>query len=201
MPQRGGSVEHSVREIINFIRASRIVSVRGGLLREGPNGTTIQIDGGKGGVTAGASHCSFGEIVAVSSGGYTQAIRGGAMLCGDKNFNVADRGINLADPAGNGSWLIQITLSGVDPATDDDNEIFLSGVVTASGTPAWGSVAYTGSENYTANTNPSTPAGTGTIVIPIGILTVDSGAATFTPVGCGTITVGQCAGILSHSRG
>ena len=44
MPQKGGSVEHAVREIINFIRASRITSVRGGLLRESPNGTTIQID-------------------------------------------------------------------------------------------------------------------------------------------------------------
>ena len=152
--------------------------------------------GGGGG--AAASTCPFGEIIDVSSGGFTKAIRGGAMLCGDKNYNVAWYGIDLTTPV---SQLIQITLTGVDPASDDDDEIFLSGAVTASGTPTWGTVTYTGTENYTANTNPTTPAGTGTIVIPIGILVVAGGAATFTPVGCGTIAVGQCAGILSHSRG
>ena len=156
------------------------------------------VNGGRGGGGGSSSTCPFGEIVDVDDGTYTKAIRGGAMLCGDQNFNVAYRGINLASA---GSWLIQITLTGVDPAADDDDEIFLSGVITASGTPTWGVVTYTGSEDYTSNTNPTTPAGTGTIVIPIGILTVASGAATFTPTGCGTITVGQCAGILSSSRG
>lgn len=142
--------------------------------------------------------CPFGEIITVDDGTFTSAIRGGALICGDQNFNVPYRGIALGS---DGSWLIEISLSGIDPATDDDDEIFLPGVVTAAGTPTWGSVAYTGSENYTDTTNPSTPAGTGTLIIPIGILTVASGAATFTAVGCGKITVGQCAGILSHARG
>ena len=156
------------------------------------------VPGSRGGGGGSSSICPFGELIDVDSGGFTKAIRGGAMLCGDKNFNVAWYGIDLTTPV---SQLIEITLTGVDPASDDDDEIFLSGAVTASGTPTWGTVTYTGSENYTANTNPTTPAGTGTIVIPIGILVVAGGAATFTPVGCGTITVGQCAGILSHTRG
>lgn len=142
--------------------------------------------------------CPFGEIISVSDGTYTQAISGGAFLCGDKNFNVAYRGIVLGTA---GSWLVQITLTGIDPATDDDNQVFLSGVITASGTPTWGTVAYTGTQNYTANTNPSSPSGTGTIVIPIGLLVVAAGVATFTPVGCGTIDATQCGGILTHTRG
>lgn len=149
--------------------------------------------------SSGLATCPFGEIIDVDDGTYTKAIRGGAMLCGDKNFNVPYRGISL----GADSWtLVQITLSGITVATDDDDEIFLSGVTTSSSTPAWGTVTYTGSENYTSNTNPTSPATpTGTIVIPIGILKVVSGVATFTPTGCGTIRVSQCAGILDHSRG
>lgn len=148
--------------------------------------------------SGGATGCSFGSIITVDDGTYTRAISGGAFLCGDKNFNVAYRGINLGT---SGSWLVQITLTGIDPSTDDDNQVFLSGVITASGTPAWGTVAYTGSENFTANTNPATPSSTGTIVIPIGLLVVASGAAILTSVGCGTIEATQCGGILTHTRG
>jgi hypothetical protein len=145
------------------------------------------------------STCPFGKIVTYADGEDTiTAILGGLFICGNKNFNVANREINLES---DGSWLIKLTLSGVDPATDDDDEIFLSGVVTASGTPTWGAIEYTGSESYTPNTNPATPSGTGTLVIPIGILKVDDGDATLSPTGCGRIVAGQCAGILSYSRG
>lgn len=198
MPQRGGSVETTVRDIINYIRATTVTSVNGGILKETPNGTIINLQ--KPGVTStsAANVCAFGEIITVDDGTYTRAISGGVFLCGDKTFNVPHRGIVLAT---SGSWLVKLTLTGIDPATDDDDQIFLSGIITASGTPAWGTVAYTGSESYTSNTNPASPSGTGTIVIPIGILVVASGAATLTPVGCGTIEATQCGGILTHTRG
>ena len=198
MPQRGGSVETTVRDIINYIRATTVTSVNGGILKETPNGTIINVQ--KPGVTStsGATACPFGEIITVDDGTYTRAISGGVFLCGDKNFNVPYRGIVLAT---SGSWLVQLTLTGIDPATDDDDQVFLSGIITASGTPAWGTVAYTGSESYTSNTNPASPSGTGTIVIPIDILVVASGAATLTPGGCGTIEATQCGGILTHTRG
>lgn len=198
MPQRGGSVETTVRDIINYIRATTVTSVNGGILKETPNGTIINVQ--KPGVTStsAANVCAFGEIITVDDGTYTRAISGGVFLCGDKTFNVPHRGIVLAT---SGSWLVKLTLTGIDPATDDDDQIFLSGIITASGTPAWGTVAYTGSESYTSNTNPASPTGTGTIVIPIGILVVASGAATLTPVGCGTIEATQCGGILTHTRG
>ena len=198
MPQRGGSVETTVRDIINYIRATTVTSVNGGILKETPNGTIINVQ--KPGVTStsAANVCAFGEIITVDDGTYTRAISGGVFLCGDKTFNVPHRGIVLAT---SGSWLVKLTLTGIDPATDDDDQIFLSGIITASGTPAWGTVAYTGSESYTSNTNPASPTGTGTIVIPIGILVVASGAATLTPVGCGPIEATQCGGILTHTRG
>lgn len=197
MPQRGGSVETTVRDIINYIRATTVTSVNGGILKETPNGTIINVQ--KTGVTStSAANCAFGEIITVDDGTYTRAISGGVFLCGDKNFNVPYRGIALAT---SGSWLVQLTLTGIDPATDDDDQVFLSGIITASGTPAWGTVDYTGSQNYTINTNPASPSGTGTIVIPIGILVVASGAATLTPVACGTIEATQCGGILTHTRG
>ena len=198
MPQRGGSVETTVRDIINSIRATTVTSVNGGILKETPNGTIINLQ--KPGVTStsAANVCAFGEIITVDDGTYTRAISGGVFLCGDKTFNVPHRGIVLAT---SGSWLVKLTLTGIDPATDDDDQIFLSGIITASGTPAWGTVAYTGSESYTSNTNPASPSGTGTIVIPIGILVIASGSATLTPVGCGTIEATQCGGILTHTRG
>ena len=198
MPQRGGSVETTVRDIINYIRATTVTSVNGGILKETPNGTIINLQ--KPGVTStsAANVCAFGEIITVDDGTYTRAISGGVFLCGDKTFNVPHRGIVLAT---SGSWLVKLTLTGIDPATDDDDQIFLSGIITASGTPAWGTVAYTGSESYTSNTNPASPSGTGTIVIPIGILVIASGSATLTPVGCGTIEATQCGGILTHTRG
>lgn len=197
MPQRGGSVETTVRDIINYIRATTVTSVNGGILKETPNGTIINVQ--KPGVTStGATACPFGEIITVDDGTYTRAISGGVFLCGDKNFNVPYRGIVLAT---SGSWLVELTLTGITLATDDDDQVFLSGITTASGTPAWGTVAYTGTQNYTSNTNPASPSGTGTIVIPIGILVIASGAATLTPVGCGTIEATQCAGILTHTRG
>ena len=197
MPQRGGSVETTVRDIINYIRATTVTSVNGGILKETPNGTIINVQ--KPGVTStGATACPFGEIITVDDGTYTKAISGGLFMCGDKNFNVPYRGIVLAT---SGSWLVQLTLTGIDPATDNDDQVFLSGIITASGTPAWGTVAYTGTQNYTSNTNPASPSGTGRIVIPIGILVVASGAATLTPVGCGTIEATQCGGILTHTRG
>lgn len=164
--------------------------------RSSPGGVTSHLARRGGG--ASSRVCPFGQIISVQDESYTKAIMGGALLCGDQNFNVNYQGINLES---DGTWLVEISLSGVDPATDDDDEIFLSGVITASGTPTWNLVSYTGTENYTPNTNPSTPAGTGTIVIPIGVLTITGGSPRLDPVACGMITVGQCAGILSHTRG
>ena len=145
-PVKGTSVESTIREIIGYIRATTITSINGGKLRVYPNGTILDIDGSVGPGGSPVTTCPFGEIITVDDGTYTKAIRGGAMLCGDKNFNVPYRGIALTPD----SWtLVQITLSGITCATDDDDEIFLPGVTTSSSTPAWGTVTYAGILNHT----------------------------------------------------
>lgn len=151
---------------------------------------------GGGGGGSSASGCPFGEILVV---GADTTIRGGLLVCGDKNFNVANRVLSLAS---DGAWLVEISLSNITLGTDDDGEIFVGGVTTSSGTPAWNLIAYTGTENYTDTTNPSSPASpTGTAVTGTGILTITAGVASFQPTGCGTIRIGACDGILASSRG
>ena len=43
LPQKGKRVEDTIRQILDYIRASRITGVSGGTLRQSSNGTTIQI--------------------------------------------------------------------------------------------------------------------------------------------------------------
>ena len=143
----------------------------------------------------GSSICQFGTI---TESGEDTVILGGLMICGDQNFNVADKVLALGT---DGAWLVEISLASIEPAVDDDEEIFLPGVITSTGTPAWALNAFTGTEDYTSNTDPADATSTGTIIIPIGILRIVSGVATLAPTGCGTIRVTQCAGILDHTRG
>jgi hypothetical protein len=146
------------------------------------------------------STCPFGELETNTEDPPVTSIRGGLLVCGDKNYAVPNYALTLGTP---GSWLVEINVTGVTAATDDDDELFLPGVTTATDpAPGWTLISYTGSENYTSTTNPASPATpTGTAIIGIGLLVIADGAATFTPTGCGTITVGQCAGILNHARG
>lgn len=199
-PLKGDDVAAKIVEIINFIRASRVTSVVGGQVRETPNGTVLTFKPGSSmGGGSSSSTCSFGEIYTNEEDPPVTAIRGGAFICGDQNFAVADQPLTLGTA---GKWLVEISLTGVTAATDDDGELFLPGVTTATGTPAWANNSYSGSESYTATTNPSGPsAPTGTIIIPIGVLTIADEVATLSPTGCGTIRIDQCAGILSHTRG
>lgn len=173
-------------------------------IRRVGNQTIISTRRERGGAGGGgeSSPCSFGSIVSIDDAtAYTKGIRGGLIVCGDQNFNVNYQGLDT-DPATNGVWLVQITLSGIECATDDDGEIFLPGVITSTSTPAWALVAWTAPTDYTPNTNPTGPATpTGTVVIPVGKLTITDGVPSLESTGCGSVTIGQCAGILSVTRG
>jgi hypothetical protein len=138
----------------------------------------------------------------MTTGGFTEGIRGGIVYCGDKNFNVEPKGIDLET---DGVWLVSLQLA-CESNRSDDNEIFLPGIATSSETdPAtfWDLKAWSAgppATQYDDNTNPEVIDGIGTVVIPLGKLTVADGAATFENTDCGHIRVGQCAGILSHER-
>lgn len=194
-PARGMDVLAWCLSAWECLRANRLTAGPGIRLKRSPSGVTISADAARGSSSSATPDCPFGELYTEDS---VTKIRGGYIACGDKNFHVAGHPLNLAT---SGDWLIQIKLTGIDPATDDDDEIFLPGILTATGTPAWETKTNTeGSTNYDDHTNPSTPAATATAIIPIGRLVIADGTASLAPVACGNVTVSQCAGILSVSR-
>ena len=166
-------------------------------------GSTILIPKKQRGGAGAARTCPFGEIIDVDAGGFTKAIRGGVAYVGDKNFSVPHRGINLAS---SGVWLIELRI-GNESNRDDDGEIILPAILTSAETDPstfWEAVSWSAGPpetQYSDNTNPTATDGLGEIVIPIGKLTVADGVASFEPVACGNITVDQCGGVLSHTRG
>lgn len=167
--------------------------------KTGPDGFTAHTKKSSRGA-ASASICPFGELIPIDDEtAFTKGIRGGVVYCGDKNFDVPYQGINLAVP---GTWLVQLEIE-CESNRDDDGEIILPGIKTSAITDAstfWDNKPWTEGTSYDDNTNPVVEDGLGTIIIPIGKLTVADGAAKFEPVACGNITIAQCAGILSHTR-
>ena len=148
-------------------------------------------------VESAAVSCPFGQIVATPAGTEAFGISGGAITIGNKNFHVEPYPIVTTT---DGTWLVEISISGVSFNTDDDDSLVLPGITTATGTPTWAKNTFTGSESYTSSTLPSTPTGTGTIILPIGRLTVANGSPSLVADGCGSFFVTQCAGIFSYSR-
>lgn len=198
-PKKGDSLIGWGVAVIRYLRSSRVRGISGGRIEEGPNGILIVVDPvPPRGRTAAGSTCPFGELVSMPEGSdYPRGIRGGVIYCGDQNFNVNPQGINEAVE---GVFLVYIELT-CEANRDDDGEIILPGILTSTDTPSWEQITWTEETDYPSNTNPAVSDGLGTIIIPIGKLTIAGGSASLEPVDCGNITVGQCAGVLSHSRG
>lgn len=78
MPQSGQPIASDFRDMVNALRASRIVSVRGGKLQESPNGTTIVIDKPKPPVSTGSASPHPWKVTA--NGNNTVSIAPGCML-------------------------------------------------------------------------------------------------------------------------
>lgn len=198
-PSSGSPILIWAARMWDYVMSLRPVAGPGIILRSSRNGTVISLAGvprTSGG--GGASGCAFGSIIAITgSATFTRGIAGGLIVCGDKNFNVPAKGLNLEAA---GKWLVSVKLDGISPNTDDDNQIMLPGVETATGSPAWDTKTWTESADYDDTTHPATPAGTGEIVLPVGILTIADGAASLAPVGCGNFTITQCAGSLGFTR-
>ena len=204
-PRQGESVAQSFRELLAWIRANNITSVIGGRLAESPSGKTLFIKPGTGGGGTGstATTCFFGEVITYPVGEETKTgIRGGTIACGDKNFNVPNKELNLES---DGVTLIYLEID-VTANTDDDGEILLPGIETSTETTPsgfWESTAWTAEPvtQYPNNVRPLVTTGVGKIIIPIGKLTIADGAATLEAVGCGNITINHCGGTLTATRG
>jgi len=147
--------------------------------------------------------CPFGEIITWIEGEGENAetktgIRGGVVYVGDKNFNIDATALNLE---ADGTWLVYFEIE-CESNRDDDGEIILPGIKTtaAETLPMQHLVRETGT-NYPDNTPPAASNGIGTVIVPLGKLSITDGTPSFEPVSCGNILIGQCAGVLSHTRG
>lgn len=157
-----------------------------------PTGTLIHALAGDAGAGAGTV-CPFGGIVTWTDGTLKTGIAGGIVIAGTDTWNFDPYEINLTT---DGEWLVYFSTS-VEVNRDDDGEILLPGVKEGNSKPSW---AITASADYPDGTAPVVSTGNGTIILPIGKLTVNSGVATFTPTGCGGFVIGHCAGTLFFSR-
>ena len=146
--------------------------------------------------------CPFGEITTWTEGTGEAAqkktgIRGGVIHCGDQNWNFDPQEVN---PDANGVWLVSIAVE-AEVNRDDDGELLLPGVKTGTKpTGNWTKTPWSEGTDYPENTAPDVGTGKGTIVLPIGKLTVNEGSISLEPAGCGAFMIHHCAGTLSYSR-
>lgn len=142
---------------------------------------------------------SFWEIITLPDTDPVQkAIRGGIIYCGDQTWNMDPQPLDLEV---DGVWLVSMAIT-CESNRDDDGEILLPGILTGTRpTGDWEKTAWTTGTDYPDNDPPDVSDGLGTIHVPLGKLTIADGVATMERAGCGSITVGQCAGTLSHTRG
>lgn len=169
------------------------------IVKKTANGFTCHLARRAAGGSGGASSaCPFGKIVTTTEGETTTtAILGGIIHCGDQNWSMDNQELNLA---ASGTWLVSISVS-LEVNRDDDGEILLPGVKTGTKpTGDWTKTVWTTGADYPDNTAPSASTGNGTVVLPIGKLTIADGAAKLEPAGCGNFTITHCAGTLGYSR-
>lgn len=192
----------AIQDCILALAEGQNITTTGGLKR-GYGMGALRLDAGKRGKEFGGGgkvECPFGEIIPIEDEtAYTRGIRGGVVYAGDKNLDVPYQGLNLVE---DGVWLVQLKIP-VEANRDDDGEILLPGIKTSSATDPstfWDNKVWTTGTSYDDNTQPEVADGLGEIVIPLGKLTIEDGAAKFEKVACGNVNIGQCAGVLSHTR-
>lgn len=141
--------------------------------------------------------CPFGEIISVPGVSPEEPpikkIRGGVVIAGPKTFNVPDYDFGGVETDKDVVIFLNVNLTG---NTDDDHQLFLPGIKDSTWTPIMEEALF--STGYPNGTFPVLPSGEGTLVVPLGHLTVLDGVATFIETGCGTITLDQCGSGFSE---
>ncbi len=186
-------------------RASKLIGAEGSASAKGDtvDGYDTPVSVTYGGGNSSPSGCNFGGIVRFTEtvGEVVEpraAIKGGIIHCGDQNWNMDDQLINLAS---DGVVLVYIEVE-VEVNRDDDEAFLLPGVKTGTRPIGnWDLLTWDEDTDYPVNTSPIVTTGLGTIILPIGKLTVEDGEATMEPVGCGHFTITHCAGTLGYTRG
>lgn len=165
----------------------------------------VMVSLGGGGAGSVPGICPFGEIISYSetdgsdsSATSKTGIRGGVLVAGDKTWNVPHRAIDLSET---GEFLIWIKVL-VTANTDPEGIAVLSGLKTSE-EPTWENGS--ASDDYEVKIIPvifpTSAPGSGVLIVPVGILTVEDDKATLVPAGCGNITATHCPGVLDFVRG
>lgn len=201
-PREGRPIADDFRDMVNWLRASRITKVIGGRLKESPTGSVLEIFPSKNGDTINNRICTqFSEIIEDVTGETpVYSITGGYITCGDKTFYAGNYQIDVGG-LGDGFFCVWIEMP-CESNMDDDGELILPGIKTTSMTSI-SSTDWVVDTSFASNTNPTVEsAGIGTIILPVGVFEIiDGAAANFVPSGCGRFNVTQCAGILGYGRG
>ena len=133
----------------------------------------------------------FAEIITIDDNGTpARAIRGGLISAGDKNWNVPHQTIDLAT---GGEWYVSIPVDIV-ANRDDAAEILLPSLDTSTEPPTSWTLTAASGPGYPDHTPPSIPGGAGTIICPVGILTVEDERASLEPTGVGGFYLDHIAG-------
>lgn len=139
---------------------------------------------------AGGAACSFGEIFQVEGDTH---IRGGNLYAGDSNKLVAPLAIDVGTDSESLIWLRV-------PITANTEDGVLMPHLESCEDPTWQTGTVAG--GYPDNTSPDIDTGEGVRIVPLGLLTIVAGEASFQPTGCGDITLGFCPpNNLSIARG
>lgn len=174
------------RELGEYLRSQKIFSGKGVRIFTSSNGIIISAySGGRPFVTQ--TVCPFGNVIEQDGDPH---LSGGFVFGGSTNLEVTPIPLNLS--SNTGDWLYLA----IDFGANTVDGILLPGVDSITGhTISHGSLP--------SNTIPTMSSTSGKIHIPLGFYTSSTtpgGDATFTPTGCGNITIHHCPGVISFTR-
>lgn len=196
LPRPGRKAKDDVRDIINYLRASRVINVVGGKLKMSPNGTTIEVKPGgpsTPGARAAAPTGAFYKIYTVVSGDATNGdimLQGGQVAAGSGNATIADfllYDISATTWAGTAGQMLQLTVNG-DGSSEDGILMPTFDLTSTTGPAAVASIA--------ANTLPIVGTLAGVCRISLGTF----GTESFNPALPGNINVSFCFGGFTITR-
>jgi hypothetical protein len=175
-------------DLLDYARGLRLRPGPGYRLKETAGGTVLVIQPGDpgGGVVGSAAVIEdFGGLVRLASG--NQAIKGGAIYCGDTTFTIPEYDLG-ATPA-NGTVYAYVSLAAT-ANIDDDGELLLPGVETSTSTSPVMQVA----ASYPSGVNPTPASPTGTVIVAIGQVVTADNVPTFYPASVGFRKIDHYAG-------
>lgn len=180
LPIKGRLVKDWAKDVISYIRASRITGVSGGRLVRTPNGTIIQITPQSTVPRAAATPCAFGRAIEGSTSSYKTLSAGQIHAAGTHTDDGGEGGTDLTPTDGHFVWA-EVVIT----ATEADDLL----------TGAWSAASATLASGSSVPDDHDWEPGdnVGKAYAPLGYWTGSGATATFTAYACGDVTFKFCA--------